>query len=44
MSILVEHGGHGSSAAAPIAKKAMEYYLDQIDLAKNQANITGERR
>ncbi|UCG77235.1 MAG: penicillin-binding protein 2 [Nitrospirota bacterium] len=28
MSVFVEHGGHGSSAAAPIAKKAMEYYLD----------------
>ncbi len=27
MSVLVEHGGHGGSAAAPIAKKAIEAYL-----------------
>lgn len=27
MSVFVEHGGHGGSAAAPIAKKALEAYL-----------------
>jgi len=27
VSVLVEHGGHGGSAAAPIAKKAIEAYL-----------------
>lgn len=27
LSVLVEHGGHGGSAAAPIAKKAIEAYL-----------------
>jgi penicillin-binding protein 2 len=27
MSVLVEHGGHGGSAAAPIAKSAIEAYL-----------------
>ena len=27
LSVLVEHGGHGGSAAAPIAKKAIEAYM-----------------
>ncbi|NOZ54333.1 MAG: penicillin-binding protein 2 [Gammaproteobacteria bacterium] len=27
ISIIVEHGGHGGSTAAPIAKKIMDYYL-----------------
>jgi penicillin-binding protein 2 len=27
VSVLVEHGGHGGSAAAPIAKSAIEAYL-----------------
>jgi penicillin-binding protein 2 len=27
LSVLVEHGGHGGSAAAPVAKKAIEAYL-----------------
>jgi penicillin-binding protein 2 len=27
LSVLVEHGGHGGSAAAPIAKKAIEAFL-----------------
>jgi penicillin-binding protein 2 len=27
VSVLVEHGGHGGSAAAPVAKKAIEAYL-----------------
>ncbi|HEY5603351.1 MAG TPA: penicillin-binding protein 2 [Gammaproteobacteria bacterium] len=27
VSVIVEHGGHGSSAAAPIAKKVMDHYL-----------------
>jgi penicillin-binding protein 2 len=27
LSVLVEHGGHGASAAAPIAKKAIEAYM-----------------
>ena len=32
--VLVEHGGHGGDAAAPIAKKIMEAYFGQ----KNQTN------
>jgi len=27
VSVIVEHGGHGGSAAAPIAKKIMDHYL-----------------
>ena len=27
LSVIVEHGGHGGSAAAPIAKKAIEAYM-----------------
>lgn len=34
MSILVEHGGHGGSAAAPIAKKAIEGYLQPVEKKK----------
>jgi len=28
VSVLIEHGGHGSSAAAPIAKEVIKTYLD----------------
>ena len=31
MSILVEHGGSGSKAAAPIAKKLMKAVVDRHD-------------
>jgi penicillin-binding protein 2 len=27
VTVLVEHGGHGGSAAAPIAKRVIETYL-----------------
>jgi penicillin-binding protein 2 len=27
LGILVENGGHGSTAAAPIARKVMDFYL-----------------
>ncbi len=30
-AVLVEHGGHGGSAAAPIAKKAIETYLANLE-------------
>jgi len=29
VAVIVEHGEHGSSAAAPVAKKLIEHYLDQ---------------
>lgn len=39
MSVLVEHGGHGGSAAAPIARKAIDYYLSgkEGDIEKRAA-------
>lgn len=30
LSVMVEHGGHGGSAAAPIAKKAVEAYIKSL--------------
>ncbi len=39
LSVLVEHGGHGGSAAAPIAKKAIEAYL--VPEAKKKALLEG---
>ncbi len=30
IAVLIEHGGHGSSTAAPIARQAIEFYLDKI--------------
>jgi len=31
VAVVVEHGGHGGSAAAPIAKKVIEEYLKNVD-------------
>lgn len=31
VAVIVEHGEHGSSAAAPIAKAVIQYYLDNKD-------------
>ncbi|MCK9419900.1 MAG: penicillin-binding protein 2 [Nitrospirae bacterium] len=31
VAVLVEHGGHGGSAAAPIARKVIEEYLKNVD-------------
>ena len=28
MAVLVEHGGHGGSAAAPIAREVMKEYFE----------------
>jgi penicillin-binding protein 2 len=39
MSVLVEHGGHGGSAAAPIAKKAIEAYLLPIEKKKELTGV-----
>lgn len=38
LSVFVEHGGHGASAAAPIAKKAVEAYI-----TSRQALIEGAK-
>ena len=40
LSIVIEHGGTGSSAAAPIAKKVIKKVLDRQQLRmKNQPNL-----
>jgi penicillin-binding protein 2 len=36
VSVLVEHGGHGSKAAAPIAKKVIERYFKKYPISQNQ--------
>ena len=49
VAVLVEHGGHGGSAAAPLAKQVIEAYLrvDEESLREKQAaalgNMTGIR-
>lgn len=39
LSVLVEHGGHGGSVAAPIAKKAIEAYMLSADKKKELLNV-----
>ena len=39
LSVFVEHGGHGGSAAAPIAKKTIEAYLLPLDKKKELLNV-----
>ncbi len=39
MSVLIEHGGHGGSAAAPIAKKAIEAYLLPVEKKRELTNV-----
>ncbi|MFN3739537.1 MAG: penicillin-binding transpeptidase domain-containing protein, partial [Thermodesulfovibrionales bacterium] len=41
MAVFVEHGGHGGSAAAPIARIGIEKYLNG-ETSKNEATICGE--
>ena len=36
MSVLVEHGGSGSKAAAPLAKKLMKVVIDRHEERKNK--------
>ena len=38
LSIIVAHGGSGSRAAAPIAKKLFKLIIDRHDLRKKQSN------
>ena len=38
MSILVEHGGSGSKAAAPIAKKLFKLLIDRKELRDKKKN------
>ena len=39
LSVLVEHGGHGGSAAAPIAKKAIEAYMLPVEKKKDLMHV-----
>ena len=45
VTVLVEHGGHGGSAAAPVAKKVLEKYfakktdLEAADVKEEQASV-----
>ena len=41
ISIVVEHGGSGSSAAAPIAKKVIKKVLERHSLRVSQATLAG---
>ena len=42
ISVVVEHGGTGSSSAAPIAKKVIKKVLERNQLRENIQNLTGE--
>jgi penicillin-binding protein 2 len=38
VTVLVEHGGHGGSAAAPVAKKILErYFAKKVELKTKDA-------
>jgi penicillin-binding protein 2 len=39
LSIIVEHGGSGSKAAAPMAKKLFKLIIDRNELRKKQSNF-----
>ena len=42
ISVLVEHGGSGGKAAAPIAKKVIKKVLERHDLRRSINNSVGE--
>ena len=42
ISVVVEHGGTGSSSAAPIAKKIIKKVLERDNLRENVKNLIGE--
>ena len=42
ISVVVEHGGTGSGAAAPIAKKVIKRVLERDDLREKFENLAGE--
>ena len=39
LAILIEHGGHGGSAAAPIAKEMIKAYLSNRDREKTKKDV-----
>ena len=42
ISVVVEHGGSGSSAAAPIAKKVIKKFIERDKLRESQSNLVGK--
>ena len=42
ISVLVEHGGSGGKAAAPIAKKVIKKVLERHELRRSTNNQIGE--
>ena len=42
ISVVVEHGGTGSSAAAPVAKKVIKKVLERDDARVKFENLVGE--
>jgi len=43
ISVLVEHGGSGSSAAAPIAKKVIKKVIERHEIRTRHVNKLGEK-
>ena len=46
IAVLVEHGGHGGAAAAPMAKKVFEKFIEveKQSTDKQQVRVDGETR
>ncbi len=44
VAVLVEHGGHGGSTAAPIAKQAIEFYLSKLEFMSKKKSGNEERK
>jgi penicillin-binding protein 2 len=46
IAVLIEHGGHGGDAAAPMAKKVFEKFVEQEKqkTEKQQVHLDGETR
>ncbi len=42
ISVVIEHGGSGSSAAAPVAKKIIKKVLERHEIRENYKNSVGE--
>jgi penicillin-binding protein 2 len=40
VAVLVEHGGHGGSAAAPMAKKVIEKFIEQQNRPSGQQQVS----
>ena len=42
VSVLVEHGGGGSTVASPIARDILDYVIKQDEIRKEDASISGQ--